>query len=179
MKKIDQKKTHPYSCMENRDGFWCGHMQIQNAPFMSYLENVRLHTQQLLHFNYIWHFLLFNYILHLSSSFFVESTQNENNDKPKTNLTYHYFLWVHKNKTKEDDDEHQLFLVVSGCIETKQEKMTTNVNSLLFSLGAQKQNKTKQDNNKHRLIVVFYGCTETKKNKMMTSVGLLSSFLGA
>jgi hypothetical protein len=36
--------------MENNDGFLSGHIQIQNAPFMIYLEKVRLHTRQLLTF---------------------------------------------------------------------------------------------------------------------------------
>ncbi len=46
--KYCYKKIPSYSYMENKDGFWCGHMQIENAPFMTlYLEKVGLHIQQL------------------------------------------------------------------------------------------------------------------------------------
>jgi hypothetical protein len=50
---------------------------------------------------------------------------------------------VQRNKTKEDDNEHQL-VVFSRCTRTKQNKMTMNVDLSSSSLGAQKQNKTRQ-----------------------------------
>ncbi len=96
------------------------------------------------------------------SSFFVESTQNENNDEPKMNLAHHCLFWVHINKTKKDNDEHWLVVNFSRCTKTKQKKMTMNVNLLSSSLGAQKQNKT---NNECQLVIIFSRCTETKQNK--------------
>jgi hypothetical protein len=79
-----------------------------------------------------------------SSSFFMESTHNENNNKLKINLAHHCVLWVHINKTKKDDDKLQLVVIFFGCTKTKQKKTTTSIDSSLSSLGAQKQNKRRQ-----------------------------------
>jgi len=56
-------------------------------------------------------------------------------------LAGHHLLWVHKNKTKKYDDEHQLIIVFSQCTKTKQKKMMMSVGLSLSSFNAQKQNK--------------------------------------
>lgn len=66
-------------------------------------------------------------------SFYVGTQkQNKKNDDK---LIHCCFLWVHKNKTKKDDDKHRLVIIISRCKETKQEKMTS-VDLLLSSLVA-------------------------------------------
>jgi hypothetical protein len=62
---------------------------------------------------------------------------------------------VHKNKTKEDDNERQFIVVFFGCIKQNKTRQMTSVGLSSSSLGAQKQ------------------------NKMTTSVGSLLSSLGA
>jgi hypothetical protein len=90
---------------------------------------------------------------------------------------------VHKNKRKKDNDEHQLIIIFSRCIETK-EKKTTSVGSLSSFLGAQKQNKKdndketthyrllwvhknkrKKDDDKCQPVVVFFRWIKTKETK--------------
>jgi hypothetical protein len=77
----------------------------------------------------------------LSSSFLGAHKQNKT--KGERTPTHLRFLWVHKNKTKEDNDERRFIIVFFGCIETKQKKMMTNIDLSLSSLGAQKK-KTKK-----------------------------------
>jgi len=55
-------------------------------------------------------------------------------------LAGHHLLWVHKNKTKKYDDEHQLIIVFSQCTKTKQKK----------------------DDDERWLVVIFFQCTKTK-----------------
>jgi hypothetical protein len=48
-----------------------------------------------------------------------------------------HLLSLHRNKTKKDNDECQLIIVVFfGCTKTKQKKMMMNVGFSSSSLGA-------------------------------------------
>jgi hypothetical protein len=48
---------------------------------------------------------------------------------------------VHRNKTKQNDNEHRLVVIFFGCRETKQNKTTISISSSSSFLCAQKQNK--------------------------------------
>ncbi len=128
----------------------------------------------------------------------TSSTMKKNNDEPRMNLACHYLLWVHRNKTNQNDDKHWLVIIFFGCIETKQNKIMTSIGSSLSSLGAQKQNKTRRQcaptchcllwvhRNKTQknydkcwLVIVFLGCTKTKQKNMTTSTNSLLSFFNA